>query len=85
MGSNWITAEIVGGQGVAVVGTTVVIIEKVETCWEEAGNTQSRRSHQSSIIGLVYGEYVVTVVSRSRRRLKRTDNWTNRHKREMCT
>jgi hypothetical protein len=55
MGSNWITAEIVGSQGVAVVGTTVVIIEKVETCWEEAGNTQSRRSHQSSIIGLVYG------------------------------
>jgi hypothetical protein len=46
MGSNWITAEIVGSQGVAVVGTTVVIIEKVETCWEEAGNTQSRRSHR---------------------------------------
>jgi hypothetical protein len=31
----------------------------------EAGNTQCKRSHQNSIIGLVYGEYVVTVVSHS--------------------
>ena len=51
----------------------------------EAGNTQCRRSHQNSIIGLVYGEYVVTVVSRSRCRLKRTDKQTKQTEKEMCT
>ena len=41
MGSNWILAEIVGSQGVAVVGSTVAIIEKVETCWEKLRETHS--------------------------------------------
>jgi hypothetical protein len=44
MGSNWIAAEIVGSQEVAVVGTTVVIIEKVETCWERQ-ETLSAEDH----------------------------------------
>ena len=50
-----------GAQEIAIVDTTIVILEKVETCWI-AGNTQKRsESHNKSKIRLLYrGDTVKT-------------------------
>jgi hypothetical protein len=48
---NWMWGR--KDQGEAIVGTTIDILEKVETCWM-AGNTQRPESDTKSKIGLLY-------------------------------
>jgi len=48
-------------QGGAIVGTTIDIIQKVETCCLEGRKKHSEWKHTSRIIRLLYGGTVMTV------------------------
>ena len=48
-------------QGEAIVGTTIDIIQKVETCCLEGSKKHSEQKHTIRIIRSLYGDTVVTV------------------------